>query len=183
MAATCDETGALQPVRHVAKTLPKGVPLHCDAAQAGGKVVRTAVGDRHVLAEMVRRDLNVGGEQSGHLIFRDFSTTGDGLLSALQILAVMTASGKPLSELGRCLRRYPQAQRNLVGKRKPPVEEWTAVVKLVAEAERALAGRGRVLLRYSGTEPKVRLLLEGPDEGEINRHADGIAAALADEIG
>jgi phosphoglucosamine mutase len=152
-------------------------------AEAGGKVVRTAVGDRHVLAEMVRRNLNVGGEQSGHLIFRDFSTTGDGLVSALQILAVMIGSGKPLSELKRCLRRYPQAQRNLAVRRKPPVEELTTVMKLVADAERSLAGRGRVLLRYSGTEPKVRLLLEGPDQAEINRHADRIAAALADEIG
>ncbi len=152
-------------------------------ASAGGKVVRTPVGDRHVLAEMVRRNLNVGGEQSGHLIFRDFSTTGDGLVGALQILAVMTASGKPLSELKRCLMRYPQAQRNLAVKRKPAIEGLTAVMSLVADAERSLAGRGRVLLRYSGTEPKVRLLLEGPDEGEINRHADRIAAALADEIG
>ncbi len=114
-------------------------------AKAGGKVVRTAVGDRHVLAEMVRRDLNVGGEQSGHLIFRDFSTTGDGLVSALQILSVVVASGSPLGQLKRCLERYPQAQRNLVVQRKPPFDELPAVVKLVAAAEGALAGRGRVL--------------------------------------
>jgi len=132
---------------------------------------------------MVRRNLNVGGEQSGHLIFRDFSTTGDGLISALQILSVVVASGTPLGQLKRCLERYPQAQRNLVVQRKPPFDEMPGVGKLVAEAEVALAGRGRVLLRYSGTEPLVRLLLEGPDEGEINRHADRIAAALAAEIG
>ncbi len=153
-------------------------------AKAGGKVLRTAVGDREVLAEMVRRDLNLGGEQSGHLIFRDFSTTGDGLVSALQILAVLTASGKPLSELKRCLKRYPQAQRNLVGDHASrPSGNLGGVTRLVAEVERTLAGRGRVLLRYSGTEPKVRLLLEGPDEAEINRHADRIAAALEAEIG
>ncbi len=151
--------------------------------RAGGKVVRTAVGDRHVLAEMVRRDLNVGGEQSGHLIFRDYSTTGDGLVSALQILSVVVASGVPLSQLKRCLEKYPQAQRNLVVQRKPPFAELPGVGKVLAEAESALAGRGRVLLRYSGTEPVVRLLLEGPEEGEINRHADRIAAALSAEIG
>src|SRR5262249_60840590 len=118
--------------------------------KSGGKVIRTPVGDRHVLAEMVRLGLNVGGEQSGHLIFRDFSTTGDGLVSALQILGVMTASGKPLSELKRCLVRYPQAQRNLSVRRKPPLDELKNAQALIAEAERALAARGRVLLRYSG---------------------------------
>ena len=167
----------------IVTTVMSNFGLEETLAAAGGKVLRTPVGDRHVLAEMVRQNLNVGGEQSGHLIFRDFSTTGDGLVGALQILAVMTASGKPLSELKRCLVRYPQAQRNLTVKRKPPIEELAGVGSLVAEAERALAGRGRVLLRYSGTEPKVRLLLEGPEAGEINRHADRIAAALAAEIG
>ena len=152
-------------------------------AKVGGKVVRTAVGDRHVLAEMVRRGLNVGGEQSGHLIFRDFSTTGDGLVSALQILSVMRASGSPLSELKKCLAVYPQAQRNLPVTRKPPLAGLTEVTRLVADAEASLSGRGRVLLRYSGTEPKIRLLLEGPDEAEINRLADRIAAALVAAIG
>lgn len=152
-------------------------------AKAGGKVVRTAVGDRHVLAEMVRRGLNVGGEQSGHLIFRDHGTTGDGLVAALQILAVMRRTGKPLSALKQCLVLYPQAQRNLVVQRQPSFDELPEVARLVAAAERALAGRGRVLLRYSGTEPKVRLLLEGPDETEINRHADAIATALTAAIG
>jgi phosphoglucosamine mutase len=167
----------------IVATIMSNFGLDESLAKAGGKVVRTGVGDRLVLAEMVRLDLNVGGEQSGHLIFRDFTTTGDGLISALQILSVVVGSGKPLSELKRCLVRYPQAQRNLVVKRKPPIEELSGVTKLVAEAERALAGRGRVVLRYSGTEPKVRLLLEGPDEAEINQHADRIAAALVAAIG
>ena len=152
-------------------------------AKAGGKIVRTAVGDRHVLAEMVRRGLNVGGEQSGHLIFRDFSTTGDGLVSALQILAVMKSSGRPLGELKQCLVRYPQAQRNLPVKRKPSLAELPVVARLIADAEKSLAGRGRVLVRYSGTEPKVRVLVEGSSEDEINRHADRIAAALTEALG
>jgi len=149
----------------------------------GGKVLRTAVGDRYVIEAMVRENLNIGGEQSGHMIFRDFGTTGDGLVSALQILRIVVETGKPLSELKQCLVKYPQAQRNLKVTRKPPLGELPAVQKLVALAEQELEGSGRVLLRYSGTEPKVRLLLEGRDSGHINAHADRIAAALQAEIG
>src|SRR5438046_8803104 len=107
---------------------------------------------------MMARNVNVGGEQSGHMIFRDFTTTGDGIISALQVLRIMKESGKPLSELKQCLRKYPQAQRNLRVKRKPPLAELPAVMKLVGETERQLPGRGRLLLRYSGTAPKLRLL-------------------------
>ncbi len=111
-------------------------------AAAGGKVLRTKVGDRYVLEEMVKRDLNVGGEQSGHMIFRDFSTTGDGIVCALQILRIMRSTGKPLSELKRCLTKYPQAQRNLRVKEKPPLESMPAVLKLVSDAEQELNGKG-----------------------------------------
>lgn len=149
----------------------------------GGKVLRTAVGDRYVIEAMVRENLNIGGEQSGHMIFRDFGTTGDGLVSALQILRIVVETGKPLSELKQCLVKYPQAQRNLKVTRKPPLGELPVVQKLVALAEQELEGSGRVLLRYSGTEPKVRLLLEGRDNAHINAHADRIAAALQAEIG
>ncbi|MEI7774198.1 MAG: phosphoglucosamine mutase [Verrucomicrobiota bacterium] len=149
----------------------------------GGKVLRTAVGDRYVIEAMVRENLNIGGEQSGHMIFRDFGTTGDGLVSALQILRIVVETGRPLSELKQCLVKYPQAQRNLKVTRKPPLGELPVVQKLVALAEQELEGSGRVLLRYSGTEPKVRLLLEGRDSGHINAHADRIAEALQAEIG
>jgi phosphoglucosamine mutase len=149
----------------------------------GGRVLRTAVGDRYVIEAMVRENLNVGGEQSGHMIFRDFGTTGDGLVSALQVLRIVVETGQPLSELKRCLTKYPQAQRNLRVVRKPPFSELPQVEALVAEAEQKLAGCGRVLLRYSGTEPKVRLLLEGRDNTEIGRLADQIAAALRSAIG
>jgi phosphoglucosamine mutase len=149
----------------------------------GGKVIRTKVGDRYVLEEMMARNLNVGGEQSGHMIFRDFTTTGDGIISALQILRIMKESGKPLSELKRCLKKYPQAQRNLRVKHKPPLEELPAVMKLVGETERQLSGKGRVLLRYSGTEPKIRLLIEGREPDEIDRQANRIAEAIEEAIG
>ena len=149
----------------------------------GGKVIRTKVGDRYVLEEMMARNLNVGGEQSGHMIFRDFTTTGDGIISALQVLRIMKESGKPLSELKACLKKYPQAQRNLRVKDKPPLEELPAVMKLVGETERNLSGKGRVLLRYSGTEPKIRLLIEGRERDEIDRQANRIAEAIEEAIG
>jgi phosphoglucosamine mutase len=152
-------------------------------ASAGGKVVRTKVGDRYVIEEMLRGEMNLGGEQSGHIIFRDFSTTGDGIVSALQILRIMHATGKPLSELKRCLKKYPQAQRNLKVKAKPPIEELREVTRLRDEAERELAGKGRILLRYSGTEPKIRLLIEGRELSQIDRQADRIADAITKAIG
>ena len=150
---------------------------------AGGKVLRTKVGDRYVIEEMVKRDLNVGGEQSGHMIFRDFGTTGDGIVCALQILRIMKSTGKPLSELKRCLTKYPQAQRNLKVKEKPPLEKLSDVMKLVGDAEKELNGKGRVLLRYSGTEPKIRLLIEGRELAQIDRQADRIADAIQSAIG
>ena len=164
-------------------TVMSNFGLDDSLAVAGGKVLRTAVGDRYVVEAMREGKFSIGGEQSGHLIFRDHGTTGDGLLAALQVLRIMTETGKPLSELRRCLKKYPQAQRNLRVKEKPPLDSLKEVARLVSETEQALAGRGRVLLRYSGTEPKVRLLIEGPDETMIQAAADGIAKALTTAIG
>ena len=152
-------------------------------ANAGGKVIRTKVGDRYVIEEMMRGGYNVGGEQSGHMIFGDFATTGDGIVSALQILRIMAETGKPLSELKRCLSKYPQAQRNLKVREKRPLEQLPHILAMVKAAEDSLNGAGRVLLRYSGTEPKIRLLIEGRDGAQINAQADGIAEAILKEIG
>jgi phosphoglucosamine mutase len=152
-------------------------------ASEGGRVLRTSVGDRYVVEAMRAGNFSIGGEQSGHLIFRNHGTTGDGLLAALQVLRVITESGKPLSELRRVLKKYPQAQRNLRVKAKPPLDSLPEVAHLVTATEAALAGKGRVLLRYSGTEPKVRLLIEGPDEAVINAAADAIVSALIVAIG
>ena len=149
----------------------------------GGKVVRTKVGDRYVIEEMVQRKLNLGGEQSGHIIFRDFTTTGDGIISALQILRIMHKTGQPLSKLKTSLKKYPQAQRNLLVKEKPPLAELPAVMKLVNEIEKELSGKGRVLLRYSGTEPKIRLLIEGREFEKIDKQANRIADAIQQAIG
>jgi phosphoglucosamine mutase len=149
----------------------------------GGKIVRTKVGDRYVIEEMVERNLNLGGEQSGHIIFRDFTTTGDGIISALQVLRIMHTTGESLSKLKSCLKKYPQAQRNLKVKAKPPIEELREVVRLREEVERELAGKGRILLRYSGTEPKIRLLIEGRERAQIDRQANRIADAIQSAIG
>jgi len=148
-----------------------------------GKVIRTKVGDRYVIEEMVRQNLNLGGEQSGHMIFRDFTTTGDCIISALQILRIMQASGKPLGELKKCLTKYPQAQRNLKVREKPPLDSLGQVMRLVSETEKELNGRGRVLLRYSGTEPKIRLLIEGRETSAIEQQAERIADAIQSAIG
>jgi phosphoglucosamine mutase len=149
----------------------------------GGRVLRTRVGDRYVIEAMMREGFNVGGEQSGHMIFRDYATTGDGIVSALQILRIMIETGKPLSELKKVLRKYPQAQRNLKVREKPALETLGPLQLLVKETEQRLNGKGRVLLRYSGTEPKIRLLIEGRDEALINGDADRIAGAIQDLIG
>src|SRR5271165_3475414 len=149
----------------------------------GGKVLRTDVGDRFVIDAMVQHQLNFGGEQSGHLIFRDFSTTGDGLIAALQIMAIMARTGKTLSDLRQILHRFPQILRNIAVREKLPFEQFSRLTERVAEAESRLQGKGRVVLRYSGTEQKARLLLEGPDVDELNELAEGIVDELAKNLG
>ncbi|PYL07710.1 MAG: phosphoglucosamine mutase [Verrucomicrobia bacterium] len=167
----------------VVATVMSNFGLDETIAAYGGKVVRTKVGDRYVIEEMVAQNLNLGGEQSGHIIFRDFTTTGDGIISALQVLRIMHQTGQPLSKLKACLKKYPQAQRNLKVKAKPPIEELRDVVRLRDEVERELAGKGRILLRYSGTEPKIRLLIEGREFDKIDKHANRIAEAIEAAIG
>ena len=167
----------------VVATVMSNFGLDETLAAKGGKVIRTKVGDRYVIEEMVQRKLNLGGEQSGHIIFRDFTTTGDGIISALQILRIMHQTGQPLGKLKACLKKYPQAQRNLVVKEKPALSELSTVMKLVNEAEKELSGKGRVLLRYSGTEPKIRLLIEGREFDQIDRQANRIADAIQSAIG
>jgi phosphoglucosamine mutase len=167
----------------VVATVMSNLGLDEAIEQAGGKVVRTAVGDRYVLEAMRAGGFVLGGEQSGHMIFLRHGTTGDGLVSALQILRLMTGSGKPLSELRKVLQKYPQAQRAVAVKSKPPLETVPEVQAAIAAAEQALAPRGRVLVRYSGTEPKLRILLEGREAALLEDHADRIASAVRDKLG
>jgi phosphoglucosamine mutase len=151
---------------------------------AGGKTLRTAVGDKNVIDEMLRGGFNLGGEQSGHMIFRDHSTTGDGLVSALQILSAMKTAGQPLSQLAKCWTRYPQLVTNVKVREKIPFEQLADVLQFVSQAEAEVkpAG-GRVLLRYSGTEPKVRLLIEGRDQSILEKWSAKICGSLKQQIG
>ena len=162
----------------VVATVMSNVGLERSLREVGGRVVRTQVGDRYVVEEMRRSGYNFGGEQSGHLLFLDHVTTGDGVCAALNLLAVMLRESRPLSELARCFEPVPQVQLNVAVREKRPLEQLAEVQKAVAAVEKALDGDGRVLVRYSGTENKARVLVEGPDAKEIAAHAEGIAAAL-----
>jgi phosphoglucosamine mutase len=164
-------------------TVMSNLGLDHTIRKAGGQVVRTQVGDRYVIEKMLQDDLNVGGEQSGHMIFRDFATTGDGIVSALQVLRIMMDRGEPLSELRKVCAKFPQVVVNVKVKEKPSWDTLPDVMQLVKEVETKLDGQGRVLLRYSGTEPKARLLIEGPDGDQIQAFADEIAGRIRERIG
>jgi len=165
-------------------TVMSNAGLEAVVKAAGGKVVRTAVGDKNVMDEMIRGGFNFGGEQSGHLIFRDFSTTGDGLVATLQILRIMKAKGQSLYKLAKCWTRFPQLITNIRVREKRPFDQLDGVTKLVVEAEAELKGQGgRVFLRYSGTEPKARLLLEGRDTKVLEKWSQKICGAIQKQIG
>jgi phosphoglucosamine mutase len=144
----------------------------------GGRVVRTQVGDRYVVEEMRKSGYNFGGEQSGHLVFLDHATTGDGIVAALRVLAVMVREGKPLSELAKCMERTPQVLVNLAVDKKIPIDQLPDVQKLINDVEKQLGDDGRVLVRYSGTESKARVMIEGMNESQIQGWADEIAGVL-----
>ena len=165
-------------------TVMSNAGLEAAIKTAGGRVIRTAVGDRNVIDEMLRHGFNFGGEQSGHLIFRDFGTTGDGLVAALQMLRIVKARQMPLSKLAKCWTRFPQLITNVGVREKIPFEQLDGVLKLVKQAEAELkSAGGRVLLRYSGTEPKARLLLEGRDAKVLEKWSQKITGAIQKQIG
>jgi phosphoglucosamine mutase len=165
-------------------TVMSNAGIEAPIMKVGGRVVRKSVGDKNVIDEMLREDYNFGGEQSGHLIFRDFSSTGDGLVAALQILRIMKSQNARLSELKCCWTRYPQLVTNVRVREKTPFEELDGVLALVGQAESAVKpDGGRVLLRYSGTEPKARLLMEGRDAAVLEQWSKRICDSLKAQIG
>jgi len=177
-----DERGELRE-RTVVATVMSNLGLHL-AFRARGIAVRTTpVGDRHVVEEMVRGGYNLGGEQSGHVVFLDHNTTGDGLITSLAVLALMVERGRPLSALRQVMHRLPQVLVNLTVSAKPELDTVPAVAAAIRRAEQALGDRGRVLVRYSGTEPLLRVMVEGEREGEIRDLAEAIAAAARAAIG
>jgi phosphoglucosamine mutase len=152
-------------------------------AADGIALVRTPVGDKYVLEEMLRSGAALGGEQSGHIIFRDYATTGDGILTALRVLEVMNEDGKDLDELIKDLHIYPQVLVNVRLKQRKPLDELTSVTEQIRAAEASFAGHGRVLVRFSGTEPLARVMVEGPDQERVEDFAQRIASQIEVELG
>jgi phosphoglucosamine mutase len=166
----------------VVATVMSNLGLEHALAAKQAKLLRTAVGDRYVVEAMREGGFNFGGEQSGHIVFLEETTTGDGLLATLQVLSVMVREGKKLSELAKLMTRYPQVLLNFAVERKVPIDQLPAVEAAIAKVEQALGDDGRVLVRYSGTEPKARVMIEGTDEKVIRAHAEDIAERMRKEL-
>ena len=144
--------------------------------------IKTKVGDRYVLEEMLKTGSVIGGEDSGHVIFKEHHTTGDGILTALQLLSVLKKENKPLSKLAKIMRTFPQVLINIKVKRKAPLEEIPELKHVISKVEKELGDEGRVLVRYSGTQPVCRVMLEGPTESETERLAKEIAQVVEDKL-
>jgi len=170
-------------LNEVIATVMSNLGLERALKRSGIGLVRTPVGDKYVLEEMVRRDAPLGGEQSGHVIFRDYATTGDGLLTALRVLEVMRQSGADLDELTADLEMYPQLLVNVKVQDKRPLAELHGVNEEIRRAESEFGDAGRVLVRFSGTEPLARVMVEGPEIGRVEHFAHSIAAAIRQELG
>jgi len=166
------------PGNTVVATVMSNLGLERALAAHQGKLLRTAVGDRYVVEAMREGGFVFGGEQSGHIVFLDEATTGDGLLAALQVLSIMVQEGRSLSDLARLMTRYPQVLLNFAVARKVPLDSLPPVMAAIAKVERALGQDGRVLVRYSGTEAKARVMIEGVDEPSIRMYAEDIAECL-----
>jgi phosphoglucosamine mutase len=163
-------------------TVQSNLAVDFAVAEAGGRVIRTAVGDRYVTERMRAEGATLGGESSGHIVCFDIGPTGDGLTAALKVVEVMLRTGRPLSELRKVLKKFPQLSAGLKVREKKLLESLTKLTAAIGDLERELAGRGRVLVRYSGTEPKLRLLVEGPTEAIVASGIDRLRTAAAAEL-
>jgi len=167
----------------VVTTVMANLGLDAALRDAGITVIKTQVGDRYVHEEMQRSGANLGGEQSGHLLFPDHSPTGDGILSALALLAVMKETGESLATLAGCLRKFPQVLVNVPVREKRPIDAIAGLADRVSAFEREMDGAGRVLVRYSGTEALARVMIEGADGERIRSMAEALAAVIRAEVG
>jgi phosphoglucosamine mutase len=181
-AADMQEKGVLKG-RAVVATVMSNLGFELALRPLGVKVLRTEVGDRYVVERMLEGGYNLGGEQSGHIIFLDHNTTGDGAITCLQVLALMVEKGKRLSELKRIMTRLPQVLINVKVRERKPFEQMPKVNRAIAEVENSLNGRGRTLVRYSGTEMLARVMLEGENDSNIRAMAQTIADAITVEVG
>jgi phosphoglucosamine mutase len=167
----------------VVATVMSNLALDKKIAALGGKVIRTGVGDRYVVEQMRQHGYNFGGEQSGHLVYLDHSTTGDGMLAALKLLAAIKRHKQPLSVMRNFYRPYPQVLVNIAVKVKKPLAELPTVQALIAQVQQKLGDDGRVMVRFSGTESKARVLVEGPEQAAIDAWAQDIAKAMQAALG
>lgn len=167
----------------VVSTVMANLGLEKALAAHGIRMLRTPVGDKYVLEEMRRRNATLGGEQSGHVIYTNYATTGDGLLTALRVLEVIRESGQNLDELTAELKVFPQELLNIRVREKRPVDEVTAVREAILEAEEAFGDSGRIVVRYSGTERLARVMIEGEDAALVGLHCRRIASAFQQELG
>ncbi|MBI2833292.1 MAG: phosphoglucosamine mutase [Acidobacteria bacterium] len=167
----------------VVATIMSNIGLEIGLREAGISLVRCPVGDKHVMQEMLARDLSLGGEQSGHIIFAEHLFTGDGLVTAMRVLGTMAESGRSLAELRDDLKKYPQVLLNVRVRERREIAAVPELARAIADVERELSKEGRVVIRYSGTEPLLRIMLEGPDAARIHAWADGIADVARQQLG
>jgi phosphoglucosamine mutase len=182
MAEYLSSRGKLSGDRVVA-TIMSNLGLELALSERGIKLVRTAVGDKYVLEELLRGGGSIGGEQSGHIIFPEISLAGDGIITALEVLRVAVESDRTLGELTAGFKRFPQVIINVNVSRKPALETVPAISDAIAVLDREMAGKGRLIVRYSGTENKARVMIEGEDETIIRQQAENLARIIKEEIG
>jgi len=163
-------------------TVMSNLGLEVTIKSAGGQLVRAAVGDRYVVEEMLRGGYNLGGEQSGHIIFLDHTTTGDGLITFLALTAIMLERGLPLSELKRVMPKFPQVLINVPVRERRDLAAVTPVAAVIQRVTKMLGEKGRVLVRHSGTEPLLRVMVEGEDEERVRRYAEEIAEVARKQL-
>ena len=163
-------------------TVMSNVGLHQAMKAHGGKTCKTAVGDRYVLEEMMKHNYSIGGEQSGHIIFSEFAKTGDGILTAVQLLCAMVKNNKPLSELGAVMTKYPQVLLNVRVKDKNGWQERPAIQEVIKKYQDELGDNGQILVRASGTEPLIRIMAEGPNQERLEQIASLIGDVVVTEL-
>ncbi len=167
----------------VVSTVMSNIGLRLALEDLGIELVTTCVGDKHVLQEMLARGACMGGEDSGHMILLDYHRTGDGILTALMVVNAMKRAGKPLSELAKLMKVFPQCLVNVTVKDKPPIGAVPEIVAMIGHVEKILGDGGRVLVRYSGTQPLCRVMVEGPTHEETEKHCRKIADVVREQLG
>ena len=167
----------------VVATVMSNIGLEIALRERGIEMVRAQVGDRYVLEELLARNAKLGGEQSGHIIFPDISLAGDGMITAIELLRAVIESGRSLGDLAAQMTRFPQVLVNVRVRSKPPLDTLPDVTAEIEQVERELQGRGRLLVRYSGTENLARVMIEGEDQIKVKEQANRICDAIRKAIG